>query len=87
MENNKIDKNNRMKIIRSSMKSINIGGCDNRSSYVTFENSLSDNDNTMIVIFEVTTSKIYFTGSVLHDLSDQNDKYTTSMKKLIHKLC
>jgi hypothetical protein len=76
-----------MKIIRSPTKVTTLNECYNRSSYATFENSLSDNDKILIVVFEATTSKMYVAGDILNDLSKRNDKYNISMKKLIHKLC
>jgi hypothetical protein len=87
---NKNIQKNKLKIIRSPMKPIQMPTVNryyNRSSYVTFEKSLTGNDKTLIVVFEATTSKINFTVDIVNDLHRQNDKYTTAMKKLIHKLC
>ncbi|CAF3411037.1 unnamed protein product, partial [Rotaria sp. Silwood2] len=86
----KLEKTNRskqMKIIKSPVKLTNLIRYNNRSSYATFENNLSDNDKNPIVVFEAITSKIYFTSDALSDINDRNDKYNKSMKKLIHKLC
>jgi hypothetical protein len=80
----KVNKQNQMKIIKSPVKFTNPIEYCNRSSYVTFEKNLNDDDKTLIVVFEATTSRIYFSRDVL---LDNNDKYNTSMKKVIHKLC
>ncbi|CAF2811710.1 unnamed protein product [Rotaria sp. Silwood2] len=85
----KLEKTNRskqMKIIKSPVKLTNLIRYNNRSSYATFENNLSDNDKNLIVVFEAITSKIYFTSDALSDINDRNDKYNKSMKKLMHKL-
>jgi hypothetical protein len=40
-----------MKIIRSPIKVTTLNECYNRSFYATFENSLSVNDKTLMVVF------------------------------------
>ncbi|CAF1341291.1 unnamed protein product [Didymodactylos carnosus] len=83
----KMNKQKKMKIITSPTKfTTNIQYC-NRSSHVTFDNSLNDNDKNIIIVFEATTSKIYFVSNILDNLANRNDKYSKSMKKLIYKLC
>jgi len=83
---NKINKGNLLKKIRSPIKSSdNINICK-RSSYVSFENSLDDIDKNLVVVFEATTAKICFTNDVLRDIADKNNKYSSSMKTLLHKL-
>ena len=61
----KINKPNRMKTIQSPMKSKNDIEYCNRSSYVTHENDLSHQDKNLIVVFEATTAKIYFSADIL----------------------
>ena len=50
-------------------------------------NDLTDTEKNLIVVFEATTSRIYFTNDVLCDPTTRDDKYIGSMKTLAQKLC
>jgi len=84
---NKKFKKNAIQVIRSPVKSLNIIQFGNRASYVTSENILGDDDKTLIVLFEATTAKMYFTIDMLSNMENLNEKQQISMKKLIKKLC
>ena len=83
---NKINKGNPSKTIQSPMKSMDNIKIFNRSSYVSFESTLDDVDENLVVVFEATTSKICFNIDMLHDITNRNNKYSSSMKTLLHKL-
>lgn len=83
---NKKQVNKRTKAIESPSK-LTDNKVSKRSSFMSFEKDFGREIKNVLVVFEVTTAKIYSNfGDTQNLTKDERNKYDESMKKLIKKL-